>query len=135
LNRIKEQQGKLDLQSLATLETTQAYDYLTSFFGIGPRTAACTLLFSLGMPLFPVNNSIRRLLKRLKLVRPKAAHEEASKTVLMNIEPQQCYSLHVLMFAHAKKLCRPRNPKCAQCELVELCPHGKARLRHRPPPI
>ena len=43
----------------------------------------------------------------------------------------QCFPLHVLMFAHAKKYCRSRNPKCRQCNLVTVCPSGKLRLRHR----
>jgi endonuclease-3 len=134
LQRIKQEQGKLSLQTLASHDPKAAYDYLTSLFGIGPRTAAGTLLFAFGMPMFPVDNSIHRMIKRLKLARPKAGHEEASKTILVNLDPSHCYPLHVLMFAHAKRVCKPRNPKCAQCQLSELCPFGKARLRHLPPP-
>jgi endonuclease-3 len=132
LRIIKAQRGRLDLDHLGVAEPQTAYEYLTSFFGIGPRTAACTLLFAFGMPLFPVDNGVRRMAKRLRLMRPNAGHDQTSQTIARHLEPSQFYPLHVLMFGHAKQVCRPRNPKCAECRLNELCPYGKARLRHRP---
>jgi endonuclease-3 len=132
LQRIDEQNGKLDLQFLAERSPQDAYDYLMSFFGIGPKTAACTLLFAFGMPMFPVDNGILRVARRLRLVRPKARDVETSTTVQCTATARQCYPLHVLMFTHAKQKCRPRNPRCDECRLVEMCPHGKRRLRHRP---
>ena len=133
LRQIKQTRGALNLQFLADMEPPQAYAYLTSFHGIGPKTAAYTLLFSLGVPMFPVENGILRMTKRLRLVRPKARDEETSRTIEHLSKPAHRYALHVLMFAHAKRMCRPRNPKCGECTLVELCPHGQRRLRHAPP--
>jgi endonuclease-3 len=133
LRQIKRTHGKLDLQFLADMEPTDAYAYLTRFHGIGPKTAAYTLLFSLGVPMFPVENGILRMTKRLRLVRFKARDEETSRTIERLSKPAHRYALHVLMFAHAKRMCRPRNPRCDECTLVELCPHGQRRLRHAPP--
>lgn len=135
LRTIKQQRGRLDLQFLAEMEPAEAYTYLTSFHGIGPKTAAYTLLFSLGVPMFPVENGILRMTKRLRLVRQKARDEEASRTIESLSKPGHRYALHVLMFAHAKKMCRPRNPKCGECALADLCPHGQRRLRHAPPAL
>ena len=132
LQRIDQQNGKLDLQFLAERPPQDAYDFLMSFFGIGPKTAACTLLFAFGMPMFPVDNGILRVARRLRLVSPKTRDVETSRTIQCNASAKQCYPLHVLMFTHAKRTCRPRNPKCDECKLVELCPHGKKRLRHQP---
>jgi endonuclease-3 len=133
LRTIKQQRGKLDLQFLADMEPADAYAYLTGFHGIGPKTAAYTLLFSLGVPMFPVENGILRMTKRLRLVRQKARDEETSRTLESLSRPGHRYALHVLMFAHAKQMCRPRNPKCGECALVDRCPHGQRRLRHAPP--
>src|SRR5687768_7502009 len=133
LREIKQTRGRLDLQFLAEMDPQAAYAYLTRFHGIGPKTAAYTLLFALGVPMFPVENGILRMTKRLRLVRPKARDEEASRTIEHLSRPAHRYALHVLMFAHAKKMCRPRNPKCGECTLVDLCPHGQRRLRHAPP--
>jgi len=85
------------------------------------------------MPLFPVDKGIHRMAKRLQIVRPKAGEAETGQTIerTLTTPATQCFPLHVLMFAHAKKYCRPRNPKCRQCNLAMMCPSGKLRLRHR----
>jgi endonuclease-3 len=133
LRDIKTRHGKLDLQFLAEQEPQAAFEYLTSYFGIGPKTAAYTLLFAFNMPLFPVDKGIHRMARRLKIVRPKAGEAETGQTIerTLSSPAAQCFPLHVLMFDHAKKFCRPRNPKCRQCNLVMMCPSGKLRLRHR----
>ena len=133
LRAIKGRHGKLDLQFLGNEQPQAAFEYLTSYHGIGPKTAAYTLLFSFNMPLFPVDKGIHRMAKRLKLVRPKAGEAETGHTLerTLSSPAKQCMPLHVLMFDHAKHFCRPRNPKCRQCKLVMMCPSGKLRLRHR----
>lgn len=133
LRTIQQQRGALNLQFVGQMQPTQAYEYISSFFGIGPKTAACTLLFAFGMPLFPVDKGIQRMAKRMRLVRAKAGEAETGRAIQEHLRPRQCYPLHVLMFKHAKSVCRPRNPKCHQCGLCDLCPHGKRRLKHRPP--
>jgi len=132
LRVIKSREGKLDLQSLGDRPPREAFDYLTSIFGIGPKTAAYTLLFAFDMPLFPVDKGIHRMCRRLRLVRAKAGEAETSRAVAAMIPPRRCYPLHVMMFKHAKAFCRPRNPKCRDCALVKLCPSGQLRVRHRP---
>jgi endonuclease-3 len=140
LRVIKSREGKLDLQHLRSSSPEQASEYLTSIFGIGHKTAAWTLLFAFDMPLFPVDKSIHRMSRRLKLVRTRAREEETAKVLARTIEPSQCYPLHVLMFAHAKAYCRPRNPRCNECQLCTMCPSGQLRIRNRrdrrldPPP-
>ena len=133
LRDIKGRHGKLDLQFLADQPPQSAFEYLTSYYGIGPKTAAYTLLFSFNMPLFPVDRGIHRMARRLKIVRPKAGEAETGHTIerTLSSPTTQCFPLHVLMFDHAKKFCRTRNPKCRQCNLVMICPSGKLRLRHR----
>lgn len=133
LHAIKQRHGKLDLQFLRAEEPRAALEYLMSYYGIGPKTAAYTLLFSFNMPVFPVDRGIHRMVRRLRIVRAKAGEAETGETIERTLAAPatQCYPLHVLMFAHAKQFCRPRNPKCRQCNLVTICPAGKLRLRHR----
>ena len=133
LRAIKQRHGKLDLQFLGEQSPEQSTEYLLSYFGIGPKTAAYTLLFAFNMPVFPVDKGIWRMSRRLRIVRPKAGEAETGATIERTLESpeRQCFPLHVLMFAHAKAYCRPRNPKCRQCPLVSLCPAGQMHLRHR----
>jgi endonuclease-3 len=133
LRVIHARHGKLDLQFLGKLPPKESFDYLMGFFGVGPKTAACTLLFAFHMPLFPVDKGIHRLARRLALVRTKAGEAETGRTIQSMLTSRQCYPLHLLMFAHARQYCRPRNPKCRDCPLAELCPVGRRRLRHHPP--
>jgi endonuclease III len=133
LRRLKEEHRRLSIDFLAEMPAEQAERYLLSFHGIGPKTAAYTLLFAFGMPIFPVDNGILRVARRLRLVRQIARDAEAGKVLAQLTPPKRIYSLHVLMFKHAKKLCRPKNPKCDQCLLLDLCPHGQRRMKHRPP--
>src|SRR5688572_14225314 len=124
LRDIKTRHGKLDLQFLGQQPPQEAFEYLMSYYGIGPKTAAYTLLFSFNMPLFPVDKGIHRMARRLKIVRAKAGDAETGHTIEQTLSSPaaQCYPLHVLMFAHAKKYCRPGNPKCRQCNLVMVRP-------------
>jgi endonuclease-3 len=133
LRTIKRQRGALSLDALANDPPEAAFDYLMGFYGIGPKTAAFTLLFGFGHPVLPVDNAVLRVLRRLRLVRPKARDLEAERTLSPLVAKGAHYATHVLLFRHAKARCRPKNPKCDECTLLKLCPHGQRVIRHRPP--
>lgn len=133
LARIKHEHGKLDINHLATHEPQAALDYLLSLHGIGPKTASYTLLIAFGMPLFPVVNGVVRVARRLRLIRTKARDAEASRVLAQLTPTPRMYPLHTLMFTHAKKTCRAKNPKCDECLLLDLCPYGKRKIRHKQP--
>jgi endonuclease-3 len=132
LRRIRADRGTLSVEFLADEPRDAAYAYLMGFHGIGPKTAAYTLLFSFGMPVMPVDNGILRVAKRLRLVRAKARDAEAGRVLEKLTAAADVYPMHVLAFAHAKARCRPKNPKCHECRLLELCPHGQRRVKHKP---
>jgi endonuclease-3 len=134
LAAIKADRGRLSLEFLKDEPTDAAFDYLMSFHGIGPKTAAFTLLFAFGHPVLPVDNGILRVVRRLRLVRAKARDLETERTLSPLIARGRHYPMHVLMFQHAKARCRPKNPKCHECLLREICPYGERRVRHAPPP-
>ncbi|HLL88699.1 MAG TPA: hypothetical protein VK324_05310 [Tepidisphaeraceae bacterium] len=133
LAAIQADRKRLSIEFLAREPTDAAFDYLLQFHGIGPKTAAFTLLFAFGHPVLPVDNGILRVLRRLRLVRPKARDLEAERVLSPLIGTGKHYPTHVLMFQHAKARCRPKNPKCHDCLLREICPYGQRRVRHAPP--
>jgi len=130
LRTIQERRGRLSLDFLARESPEEAFQYLMGFFGIGPKTAAFTLLFGFGQPVLPVDNGVLRVVRRLRLVRAKARDLEAERVLSPLIDKGRHYAAHVLLFRHAKERCRPRNPKCDQCALVKVCPYGARRVRH-----
>ena len=125
---------KMSLDWLADAEPATASEYLLGFHGIGPKSAAFTLLFGFNQPVLPIDNGILRVVRRLRLVRARAREVEAGRTLLSLIPRGQNYAAHVLMFRHAKALCRAKNPKCGECELLPVCPFGTRRVKHEPPP-
>lgn len=134
LAAIKRRHGKLCLQFVAGMNQDDAFNYLIGYFGVGPKTAAYTLLFAFNMPVFPVDKGIHRMARRLTLARDRAGEAETGQTIQTMLgSADKCYPLHVLMFNHAKAFCRPKNPKCQACTLRPLCPYGKRRVAHRPP--
>ncbi len=133
LRTIKQRHGRLSLEFLADEPAGAAFDYLMGFHGIGPKTAAFTLLFAFDAAVLPVDNGILRVVRRLRLVRPKARDLEAERVLSPLIANGRHYAMHTLMFRHAKERCRPRNPKCHECALLELCPWGQRVVKHRPP--
>jgi endonuclease III len=133
LARIRHERKKLNIEFLKNHDPRAAYDWLTRFHGIGPKTAAFTLLFAFQHPVLPVDNGVLRVLRRVRLVRVKARDAEAERVLSPLIPRGRHYAMHVLLFTHAKQRCRPKNPKCDECALLELCPFGKRRMRHAPP--
>jgi endonuclease-3 len=131
LRTIKLRRGGLSIDFLADRTVEGGFEFLTGFFGIGPKTAAFTLLFAFGHAVLPVDNGVLRVARRLGLVRGKARDLEAQRVLSPLIARGAHYGMHVLMFRHAKERCRARNPKCAGCELLTMCPHGRRVVRHR----
>jgi endonuclease-3 len=129
LRRIREQRGTINLQFLADLPDDQAYAYLRGFPGVGPKTAACTLLFAFNKALFPVDTHIHRIARRLALVRPGATAEQTHDLLTPTIPPGARYEAHVLLIEHGRKTCKAINPRCGECVLLNECPFGRQRVK------
>ena len=121
LNEIYERRGSLDLTFLATAPIEEAVEFLSSFKGVGPKTVACTLLFACNRPIFPIDTHIFRIARRLALIPEKCSDEEAHRLMTAMIPAGRFYEIHVNIIRHGRKVCRPQNPLCEQCCLVEYC--------------
>ena len=128
LRRIKEERGSLSLSFLRELPTEEAARYLSRFRGIGPKTAACTLLFACDRETFPLDTHIFRVLRRVGLLPAKCADARAHQLMTAMIPAGKFYSFHVNLIRHGRKLCRPRDPLCERCPIVEYCDYGQARI-------
>jgi endonuclease-3 len=99
----------------------QARNYLLSFDGIGPKTAAVVLCFAFGKPAFPVDTHVFRVSKRLGLISEKTTVGNAHKLLEAQIDPDSIYSLHLSLIRHGREVCTARKPKCPSCILRKLC--------------
>jgi endonuclease-3 len=112
------------LEFLRDLDVEEADRYLQSFDGVGPKTAACVLLFSFNMPVFPVDTHIHRIAIRLGLVPAKSSADDVQRLLTPMIAPGDRYAMHILLIAHGRKTCRAQSPKCEWCDLRIHCPFG-----------
>jgi endonuclease III len=118
----------LDLQWLAELDPEAASAWLTALPGVGIKTASCVLLFSLGEPVMPVDTHVHRVAGRLGLL-PAGTTAEAAHVLLTEATPaDRMLEAHLLLIEHGRRTCRARRPLCADCRLLERCPHGQAEV-------
>jgi endonuclease-3 len=114
--------SRLSLDWLPGLSVPDAQRYLTSLPGVGRKTAACVLLFALGMRDVPVDTHVSRVGTRLALFRPGAPFEELHDTMLAITPPGQELELHLNLLRHGRRTCYARRPDCAGCALQRMCP-------------
>ncbi|HHE41322.1 MAG TPA: endonuclease III [Dehalococcoidia bacterium] len=122
LERLRAEHGSLNLEFLLNMDVSAARHYLTSLPGVGPKTASCVLVFSLGVPVFPVDTHVYRVSKRLGLISRNTSLEQAEAELEAMIEPTDRYRTHLHLIEHGRLVCRARKPSCHQCVLAEICP-------------
>lgn len=128
LRQIKDEHGTLDLSFLHDFSPAAAVKYLSQFRGIGPKTVACTLLFACRKEVFPLDTHIFRILRRVGLI-PQKCTDVRAHEIMNSIVPEgKFYSFHVNLIRHGRTLCRPRDPLCERCPIVEYCDYGQSRI-------
>jgi endonuclease-3 len=128
LAQIKERHGKLNLKFLDKMPDEAARDYLTDFRGIGPKTVACTLLFALHKEVFPLDTHIFRVFRRMGILPERITDTKAHRFLDQLVPHGKFYSLHVNLIRLGRQICRPREPLCEQCPLIEYCDYGLTRM-------
>ena len=129
LARIGKERGGYSLDFLRGKPLPEAREYLTSFPGVGVKTANILLLFSYGMPAFPVDTHVLRVTKRLGLVPGASTLAKAALFLEPHVGAGDHGPLHLNLIRLGRELCRPRNPLCVECPLLTVCPEGKRRTK------
>ncbi len=131
LRELRRASVPLDDRALTGLSAEDTWERLRSLPGVGPKTAACVLLFSLGEPYFPVDTHVHRVAKRLGLVPAKATAEQAQEILQRAVPPADVYALHMQLIRHGRAICRAPRPLCEQCVLLDLCPRVGVDFSYR----
>ena len=125
--------GSFDLIFLKDQPLDEAKAWLRSLPGVGPKTAACVLMFALGRPALPVDTHVYRVAQRLGLVPAKAGAAEAHDILEAILDPEEIYPFHISLIKHGRRICRAQRPLCERCPLLDGCPAGQrffgAKLR------
>lgn len=138
LREIRRREGRLDLGWMREAPDEEVEEYLGSLPGVGPKTVACVLAFSLGRPALPVDTHVHRVGTRLGLIPPgmpaARAHGELAELVPARLR----VALHVGLIRHGRQICKAGRPRCEECPLLDLCPTapsvlGRGKVRRRGP--
>ncbi len=133
LQEIASERGSLDLSFLKELPIEEARAWLMKFKGVGPKTAAIVLLFSLGRPAFPVDTHIYRVTGRLGLRPEKMTVEETHQHLEGLFPPETYYAAHLNIIRLGREICAARKPLCERCPLREMCAFPRQQKAAAPP--
>jgi endonuclease-3 len=131
LEQIKAERGSFDLAFLNRMPVAEAKKWLQSLPGVGPKTAACVLLFSLGKPVLPVDTHIHRVAKRLGLVDSRVTADRAHEILGEMVPAKDVYQFHIHMIEHGRRVCKAQRPLCHRCVLLRGCPTGQKLLEFK----
>ena len=116
----------LNLDFLAEMDPQEAKAWLRAIDGVGPKTAACVLMFSLGKPVLPVDTHVYRVSRRLGLIPAEASVEAAHDILEVMLPPEAVYHFHVHMVKHGRLACKAQRPCAPECVLREECDYFKS---------
>jgi endonuclease-3 len=128
LRSITEERGNLDLSFLGDLPVDEARAWLVRFNGVGPKTAAIVLCFSLGKNAFPVDTHIYRVTGRIGLRPERMTVERAHPHLESLFPPETYYPAHLNIIRLGREICTARRPYCEKCPIVALCDFGRERM-------
>jgi endonuclease-3 len=137
LNELKSKIGNFELEELNKLNDLESIEYLSSFKGIGVKTASCVLLFALGKNICPVDTHVHRTLNRIGIVDTKTP-DKTFFQINQKFPPKIAHSFHTNLIRLGREICTPSGFTCSSCPVEKVCNfkdknyEAKARSNARP---
>ncbi len=131
LKSIRDRYGRYSLEDLRAAPDEDVIELLTGLDGVGVKTAACVLLFSLGRDVFPVDTHVHRVCNRLGIVEACPTPEKTFLAMRGLVPKGKAYSLHTNMIRFGRRICRSASPACERCPLFDECVYPGKRRRSR----
>ena len=122
LRGIRDSGVPLDERAFTDVPDQHLWNTLIALPGVGPKTAACVLLFSLDRPFFPVDTHVHRAAIRLGLVPPRSDAVATQAAFQESVPEDDMYALHMNLIRHGREVCTAQRPRCSECVLRDLCP-------------
>jgi len=121
LARLTADFGSLSPRPLRQMTTEALEAYLAELPGVGLKTARCVMMYALDRSVFPVDTHCMRLFVNLGLIEGRMRFEYA-QDLLQNAVPVDIRkTLHVNAVAHGRETCAPRQERCGQCVIADMC--------------
>ncbi len=129
LKAIREKRGELSLNFLQELSDEEGRDWLISLPGVGPKTAAIVLCFSLMRPALPVDTHVFRVSWRLGLIDKRIGEAKAHEALKVQVPCGMVYRFHVALIQHGRQVCKAPVPRCGSCPLASICLWRKTQIQ------
>jgi DNA (cytosine-5)-methyltransferase 1 len=132
VRRIKAEFGSITLNPLLKWSERRIFEFLVSLEGIGPKSALCIMMYSMGKKVFPVDTHVHLICERMGFIGAGLDHDAAQKELAGMFPREMRYGLHVNMIAHGRQICRKRGrPLCELCNLDKFCLYFRKNQRDR----
>ena len=115
--------GEPSLEWLHERDDEEVKAVLTSFKGVGPKTVACVMMFTMGRAEFPVDTHVLHIAKKLGWLPADASREQAYEHPNRRV-PTSASSTSILLVEHDKCCAKcAKNGKLQKKECaVDACP-------------
>jgi endonuclease III len=117
---IKEKRDEISLEYLKQLSNEEALSDLTSYNGIGVKTASCVLLFALNRNVCPVDTHVHRITNRIGLVKTTSP-DKTFFSLNKNFPVKIAHQFHTNLIRHGREICKAQKPICKICPIVPIC--------------
>lgn len=94
---------------------------LVALEGVGPKTAACVLVYGHGLPAVAVDTHVNRVCQRIGWIKEKTPPEKTHVFLERVLTPEQKLQINSLFVSFGKKICKPIKPRCSSCAFTKYC--------------
>ena len=117
------------IEWMRSAPTREAREALLGLYGVGPKTADCVLLFSLGHSVTPVDTHICRVSERTGLSLATGDSEAAKRKVKEDLEQRRRIPgmAHLLIINLGRDFCKAVGPLHHCCPVEDICPQRGIR--------
>ena len=130
LQSLKKKHKIVTLDHIKNNSDEEILTELTSYNGVGVKTASCVLLFSLERNICPVDTHVHRTLNRIGIVKTNTP-EKTFYEILNKIPDGVAHSFHTNLIRLGREICKPANPNCSVCPLKKICKYEQKNLTVR----
>ncbi|MGP9758540.1 endonuclease III [Corynebacterium sp. AOP12-C2-36] len=102
-------------------EVPGSMEELVALPGVGRKTANVVLGNAFGVPGFPVDTHVGRVLRRLGLTTQTDA-VAVEREITARVEKKEWTMFSHRLIFHGRQVCHSRRPACGQCVLAAKCP-------------
>jgi endonuclease III len=123
LEFVHREHHSLSLEFLAGENLTEIRRYLKQIRGVDGSTVDLILFLRKEYPVFPLNQSMEAVLRRLGIARNGVTRDQRERQLYEFIAPERNLTLHHYLLNHSRELCPldDADLDCPHCSLRTIC--------------